>query len=400
MSTPPRRSIKWLGRFTAMCFGLSLAWLIAEIALRVFYFTLPTPMQEVLRNVHQTPFTDETILPPPVWQPDIDYLQINRPVTNYVHYGSPQVKFTVNTETLWGSRVGFRTTQSQVDHYVDGVAIGDSFTFCFTDEEDCWIQILSRQSQHNFINMGIVGTGSSSHLRILQDFGQPLKPSVVLWQWFGNDANEDYGLAYLRGETDIVSTVAPTGDFDLSWWERNSAVYSLLDLLLSKDAEFEATLWKVDRYCDQAGSLHLCFGQPYLWGAFDMKSPQNSYGQKRSESAILSARDLTQTWGGQFVVVVMPPKELVYQEMAEPLVGREHITLLKENYQTMQTFCTAEALTCLDLLTVFREYAAQGKQIYYTDDIHLNPLGNQVLADYLNTWLAETETNGSQVNLP
>jgi hypothetical protein len=120
-------------------------------------------------------------------------------VQNHEQFGSAEVRFTVNTETLWGSRPAFRTQQAFVDRYVDGVAVGDSFTFCFVDEDACWVQQFGVLANRNIINLGITSTGSVSHLRVLENFGMPLQPRLVIWQWFGNDANEDYGLAKLRG---------------------------------------------------------------------------------------------------------------------------------------------------------------------------------------------------------
>ncbi len=93
--------------------------------------------------------------------------------------------FTVTTETLWGSRAAFRTRQELVDRHVDAVAVGDSFTFCFTDENDCWVQRLGQLTDRNIINLGITSTGSVSHQRVLASFGMPLKPPLVIWQWFG-----------------------------------------------------------------------------------------------------------------------------------------------------------------------------------------------------------------------
>ncbi|NLE50527.1 MAG: hypothetical protein GX613_03915, partial [Chloroflexi bacterium] len=111
----------WLGRLFGIAFGIALAWLLAEVLLRVLFFALPPRLQLVLEPVRVTPFSERGLLPDPIWQPDIDYLTIARPVTDYEQFGSAEVRFTVTTEQLWTMRGAFRTRQALVDRYVDGV---------------------------------------------------------------------------------------------------------------------------------------------------------------------------------------------------------------------------------------------------------------------------------------
>ncbi|MBN2305460.1 MAG: SGNH/GDSL hydrolase family protein, partial [Anaerolineae bacterium] len=299
ISPTRRRFTRWLKRLAGVGFILLFSWLLLEILLRLMFFSLAPRQQLVLREVRITPFTDSKLLPDPIWQPDREFLTITRPVTNHEQFGSAEVRFTVNTETLWDDpHVAFRTRQELVDRYVDGVAVGDSFTFCFTDEDECWVQRFGALTGRNIINLGITSTGSLSHLRVLEGFGLPLEPPLVIWEWFGNDANEDYGLADLRGETDIKSPNPPIPAPDRNWWDDHSAVYVLLKLYLGGDDKFEASLQFHDPKLAEDGDIRLAFGQPYLWDAFDMSQPHNQYGWERSQQAILDARDRVEAYGG------------------------------------------------------------------------------------------------------
>lgn len=378
----------WAGRLAGVAFGLALAWLLVEIMIRLLFFSLPPRLQLVLEHVHKTPFTAARLLPDPLWQPDIDYLTITRPAQNRVQFGSAEVRFTVSTETLWGSRLAFRTRQELVDRYVDGVAVGDSFTFCFTDEEDCWVQRLAQLTGRNIINLGITSTGSTSHARVLANFGLPLKPPLVIWQWFGNDANEDYGLAALRGETDVQSPNPPPPPPRRTWWDEHSALYVLLKYYLGSRDEFDATLQFDNPVYAERGSVKLAFGQPYLFNAFDMTQPHNLDGWARSQAALRQARDMVASYGGRLVIVLMPTKEQVYRDLSEPLLGADRLAVLDAPYRLMRDFCAAEGLTCLDPLPEFQAHAQAGEQLYYTTDMHLNARGNEVLAEWLARWLA------------
>jgi hypothetical protein len=351
---------------------------------------LPVRYQQALRDMKMTPFSDETILPPPIWQTDSDYLNISRPVENYTHYGSADVRFTVTTQTLWGGKSAFRTTQDQVDRYVDGVAIGDSFTFCFTEPEDCWVQKLAALTNRNVINMGIVGTGSTSHQRILRDYGMPLTPPLVIWQWYGNDPNEDFGLARLRGETDVQSPIqTPEVTWEMNWFRQNSALYVLLDMYLSPREKYDAFMWTVPQECASEGEINLCFGQPYLWDAMDSSLIHNDYGWQRSREALMESQQMVNTYDGTLLVILIPTREQVYREMAEPLIGTEKLAILDQNHQRMLDLCAELDLQCLDFLPVFRAHAEQGEQLYYRLDLHINPHGNEIVAEAIRDWLVE-----------
>lgn len=389
----PRRDhskvASWAGRLAGIAFGVLLAWLLVEVLIRLLFFSLPPRLQLVLEHVRKTPFSDARLLPDPIWQADTDYLMIARPVQNYEQFGSAEVRFTVSTETLWGSRVAFRTRQELVDRHVDAVAVGDSFTFCFTNDEDCWVQQLGTLTGLNIINLGITSTGSLSHARVLSDFGLPLKPPLVIWQWFGNDANEDYGLAALRGETDVQSANPSPPAPKRNWWDEHSALYVLLKLYLGSEADFAASLqFHAPDYATQ-GDVTLAFGQPYLWDAFDMTQPHNLDGWARGQAAICAARESVEAYGGRLVIVLMPTKEQVYRAMSEPLLGAEKLALLDTPYAMMRDFCAAEGLGCFDPLAALQAHADAGEQLYYTTDMHLNARGNAVLAGALAEWLGE-----------
>lgn len=382
----PHPAKLWAGRFAGILFGVLFAWLLAEILLRLFFFSLPPRMQLVLNHVHKTPFTTSKLLPDPIWISDNEYLTISRAVQNHEQFGSAEVRFTVNTETLWGSRPAFRTRQELVDRYVDGVAVGDSFTFCFTNEDECWVQQFGALTDRNIINLGITSTGSVSHLRVLEGFGMPLQPPLVIWEWFGNDANEDYGLAKLRSETEVESLNPAPPIPKRSWLEKHSAFYVLLELYLGNESEFDASLQFHDPEYAEQGNVKLAFGQSYLWDAFDQSQPTNQYGWERSQAAMLTAREKVKSYGGTLLIVLMPTKEQVYREMSEPLLGADKLALLDQSYEMMLDFCETEHLTCLDLMPVFAPYVDAGEQLYYTTDMHLNARGNEVLAEALVEW--------------
>src|SRR5260221_3078426 len=317
-------------RVVTALFGLLLAWALVECVIRVAYGALPMNLQIALRNVHVTPFTDQQLAPPSLWQPDSDYLTIVRPgVIDSLQAGSPTVTFHVSSYAWWGGRVGFRSPQPQ-DGRVEAAAVGDSFTLCFTEVNNCWVSLVAQRTGLHIANLGQPVTGSTSHARIYFDFvAKPelgiKQPKLVLWQFYGNDYNDDYGLAQINGTAktppEPASTSRPLPQGAMAGWLRaNSAVYVVVSgLLRGKDPGVDQF---VDPYHVSKGSLDLWFGQSYIRDSFDMSQPRNLEAETLSQQAITQTRDVVEKNGGQFVVVAMPAKEEGYPSQAEPLMGK------------------------------------------------------------------------------
>jgi hypothetical protein len=346
-------------------------------------------LQIALRDVRVTPFSDQRLAPPSLWTADKDYLTIVRPgVVDSLQAGSPTVTFHVTSYAWWGGRVGFRSPQP-TNGSLQAVAVGDSFTFCFTELADCWVSRLAQRTGLSIADLGQPVTGSVSHARLYYDFvAKPdlslKQPELVLWQFYGNDNNDDYGLASLNGtatspqESIAVSRSLSQGAIAV-WLRENSVVYSLISALVrGKDPNVEKF---VDPFHITSDGLDLWFGQSYIHDAFDMSQPRNLEGEKLGQQAILDTRAIVEKNGGKFVIVVMPTKEEAYRTITEPLMGKDAVDSIAAPRTRLLDFCTAQHLICIDLLPALKAQADQHRQIYFPTDPHLNALGNQIAAD-------------------
>jgi hypothetical protein len=345
----------------------------------------------VLRDVRRTPFTDVRIVPPPVWQTDSDYQTITRPdLQNVTAAGSPEITFPVTTYRWFGGRVGFRSPQP-TDGRLDGAVIGDSFSFCFTDNATCWVSLLSQKTGRTFANMGQPVTGSTSHARLFKTFALPVKPDVVIWQFFGNDYNDDYGLAQLNGTAQTPpdpATVAPplpTAPV-LVWLRENSVIYTLVSATLRRNPGGDQF---IDPHHDtvQPGNIDLWYGQDYVQKAFDMSNPRNLEGERLTHTAIRETRALVEGYGGRFIVILMPTKEEVFSTVTAAKMGQAAIDTISEPRRRMLDFCKAENLRCLDLTEVLRAQAGRGEAGYFARDMHLNARGNEAVAGAVTAFL-------------
>lgn len=386
-----RRWLKW--------FVIIIVWLIAiavllELGLRLFVAALPPRLQEATHIVmHGVPFPEPWDR---AWTRNPDHYFILKPgLVNALQFGSPKVRFHVSTIELWdGGGIGFRTRP--VSYFVDAAVVGDSFGFCFTERADCWVTHLERDTGWGMVNLSQPGTGSHSHLLILQDFAKPLTPPLVIWQFFGNDFNDDYGLFSASGKLAPLEDEESVDDQDVaepsglqSWLRGRSALYAVLESIATggqryrdpRAAQFD------DRYSaalPTGEQLH--FGQTYEASAMDMSRTVNQAGYEVSRAALAAAQELVSSWGGQLAVVLVPTREEVYESLTAAAMG-EDLDKIGSARLAMHDLCAELQLVCYDALADLRKPAASSELLYYSDDLHLNPLGNRVFAELLHGWL-------------
>jgi len=383
-----------------------LSALLFEAGARLLASQLPGILGQAARwATYGTPYTEAWT---PAWVQNRDHYWALRPgLQDALQYGSPSVSFRLSTVELWeGGGIGFRT--APIDFFVDGVVVGDSFGMCFTEQADCWVDRLAQRLGQRFVNLSQPVTGTTSHARILRDFAEPLRPPLVVWQFFGNDFNDDYGLAVFRKEQaplDDESQAEQAEGFDLrALLRRHSAAWAIIETALAgrvvNAPQGEALF--VKPYSVRYGPENeyiLHFGGQYELQALDMSRPQNQIGLALSREALREARDRVQAWGGQMAVVLIPTREEAYAHLTAPVLGQAAIDQLSSARLAMLGLCEELALACYDPLPVLRQAAEQGQALYYSDDMHLNPLGNAALAQALAAWL-EAEGLGALAALP
>jgi len=388
-----RQRLRW---FLIIIVWLAAIVILLELGLRLFVAVLPPRLQEAAHIVmHGVPYPEPWDR---AWMRNPDHYFVLQPgLVDAVQFGSPSVRFRVSTIELWeGGGIGFRTRP--VDYFVDAVVVGDSFTFCFTERADCWVTQLENDTGLGIVNLGQPGTGSHSHLLILQDFAAPLSPRLVIWQFFGNDFNDDYGLFSASGKLAPLADGMSAADDDdgdaseiRSWLRTRSALYAVLESILPgwrryrdpNAAKFE------DRYAVILPSgERLRFGQPYEPSAMDMSRVVNQAGYEISRAAFNSAQELVSSWGGQLVILLVPTREEVYESLTAAALG-DDLDAIRSARLAMLDLCADLQLVCYDALADLQERAATSELLYYADDLHLNPLGNRVLAELLREWLDE-----------
>ena len=87
-----------------------------------------------------------------------------------------------------------------VKNKVDILLTGDSYTEGFSVHSNETIGAVLRQLDYNTISVGKSGNGPLLELAALKEYGEPLKPKIVLWLYYIND------LSGLKNEMKFSST--------------------------------------------------------------------------------------------------------------------------------------------------------------------------------------------------
>lgn len=386
---------KWLRLL--LVWGLITPFLLEGI-FRVAVPALPPALQVAAERVQQGEALDINRIG--LMTMDIDHNFMMRPnITNAIYSPGQGVLFHVDTVQILDSRMGFRTSPVRQGDPVEVAVVGDSFSFCFTEFADCWVTRFEQQIGQQVMNLAQGSTGSMSHWRFIDTFGRAFEPPVVIWQWFGNDFNEDYQLAVTRGELTPIEYGDPIPDYPdappvLHWLRANSVAFVVIETALFGESAYISDF---ERYhFTPAGSVRigdhtLSFGQMYERIAMNVTDPRVSVGIPMTREALSNAKAAVESWGGVFFVVLIPTREEVYADQVAPILGADTMAIYAGARETMLSLCSELALTCYDLLPDLQTYARQGELLYYTNDMHLNPRGNAIVADLIQQRLGQSD---------
>lgn len=383
-----KNALIWLGRLTGMMVGLLLAWLLLEIGMRVGFKALPPAIRGEIQHVRAYPWdADSRLVPVPPFYDDTTFQSRTPPgLKEFPIWANADGLFHVTTIPLWESHIGFRTEEPRWP--VDIVAVGDSFTFCWVEFAECWVERLHQTQGWSVMNLGQYSTGSKAHLEILKGWGVPLAPQVVIWQWYGNDFNDDYGLSLWQGAAPVENDDPPRAEppRDYGAFSQYSAVYTTLRYLIEESRDPRSQPGEVVTVHGQ----HMLVGNPYFLHAFNMERPSNQRGYDLTLAALEEAAQLISgDMQAAMVIVLIPTKEEVYAEYVVDSLGADYLDQLSAGREQMHTLCEEKGWHCIDPTERFQAEVREGRHIFYGTDLHINPHGNAVLAEIVSTYLID-----------
>lgn len=293
-----------------------------------------------------------------------------KPNQDYVEHGfyayQPPHRIRINS-------MGLRGNEVNPDRRWTILALGDSFTFgAGVNFEDTFVYGLEKRLRSQFgpgvevINAGYAGATIDHELVVFERQGLPLKPDVVILQFFANDVEE---LLQREQREKIYRQI----DFPLKGYLRHTATYVLL--LKLKLHGLRRTIERGPAEAQETAQ-HLPFrDNEYYAPALSQKFRR---GWELYFEHLEKLVKETRRNGIRLVILIIPDE---YQ------VARPH--LFPAPQETIRAFGRLRGIPVVDPLLAFRRLMAAGEGLYLPEDGHLAPQGHAVVADLLFDALSE-----------
>ncbi|MGH6906070.1 MAG: SGNH/GDSL hydrolase family protein [Geminicoccaceae bacterium] len=235
------------------------------------------------------------------------------------------------------------------------------------------------------LNLGLPGGGTEHQYLAYRRYVGPLQPKLVI-AIVGVTWDIDNTLHFERWRTE-----EPDSDFTryrLTYGDTHRSRWELVKQQLARSHLVRAGYGSVRSLFNGSPILEQV---PFLNGDTVLLSAalqkRLAQGFERPDApdlrevffrALEGLRTEVEAHGGRFVIALLPSKEELYGAGAFPAVLRP--------MQEVKAELEARRLPILDLYPAFRELGRE-KPPFYRADIHLNELGNQIVADAMGRWI-------------
>jgi|WetSurMetagenome_2_1015567.scaffolds.fasta_scaffold00167_18 hypothetical protein len=317
---------------------------------------------------------------------------------------------------------GFRNRS--VPGKVDVVAIGDSHTYGNTAKMDeSWPYVLGRLTGKSVYNMGLGGYGPNQYYHLLETRARALKPGIVLCGLYMGDDFENaftvtYGLdawSYMRQSrfegVDPDIWRAP----DDSVWMKDARVWLSQHSILYQIVFHGPILGKIKgnfRIGSATASqdpltstlvldgenIREAFRPSGIRDRLDQKRESIREGMRITMRLLKDMNESCRKNGSQFVVVIIPTKEMVFADYLEhnakvhlgdvidDLLANERIAR-KDLFE----FCRTSGIRCVDTLPALKRSIRNELYVRSDRDMHPNKNGYSVIADAVNQYMKNAD---------
>ncbi|MEO8636755.1 MAG: GDSL-type esterase/lipase family protein [Gemmatimonadales bacterium] len=279
-------------------------------------------------------------------------------------------------------RNGFRNARDLDSAAV--VLIGDSFLeWSNVGQADLLGGVLERRLGEPVANLGQSGYGPRQERIVLTRFGLPLRPRVVVWEFFeGNDLTDlarydDWigNWARIRAQQDAFSERS----FLHNAWRTAVAVATRPSSVDAPTATARACKVVTGQARDSA--LYFAYSGLPL-------QERELTGLAKVESIITDAQAEARRQGVELVLMFVPTKFRVYGSLCTyPPEGEARKWVVNDMPERLAAWAATGNLPFLDLTPALRAAALNGPLLYFIDDGHWSPRGHQVAADTLAEFL-------------
>jgi len=380
----PSRLVRWRTRILLMSGSVLFTLLLIEIFVRVSFDVLPVEIQSDIQAIQRAPWDDTRLIPALPFTEDLNIQAYIAP--NFVDYPVRwgDAFFTFTTRGVEWHRAGLRSPEPI--WAIDALIIGDSFSFCWVEEADCWGWKLQTEYDWHIINAGQPGTGTGGQLAMMREIAAPYEPKLIIWQMYSNDSQDDYDLAFKNNAVDELQTPPPAiPPRPLVGLERYSVVAHLINNIINPPPA--PPVIHTQKVRVDGRTLMIPSGN--YPPADSMVYPSVQYGWEQNIAHYTEGIDYAQSIGAAVLIVLIPTKEEAYQAKLTDAYDADYWAQVGESRIRLLALCEENGWHCVDMLPHFERAIADGETIYWGYDFHLDVSGNALVAQVVDAYIRE-----------
>jgi hypothetical protein len=293
-------------------------------------------------------------------------------------------------ETDWQ---GFRNP-SEIRN-ADLVFIGDSFTEAGNvGEEETFVRRTASEVARTGRNLGLFGYSPQEELIVLEKYGLPCEPKVVVWQLCeGNDLNDAVQYARRHLQWEAAGRPGRIGDQVArhTAWTQYSPTYWLFQLFAKR-----TRFWLEASFRDAQGTTHstrFSYLPPRVQpasGTPATRAREIHRGLVLIAQAIHEGRRLLDARGIRLVILFLPTKMTTMGDLVvfdswsmERLPARWQVPERESFGTLLGRFCKERGIPYVDATRALRQEVQTGELTFLPFDTHLSPRGHEIVSELL-----------------
>jgi hypothetical protein len=267
--------------------------------------------------------------------------------------------------------IGFREIGTKAPF--DVVAVGDSYVLCDdVPAEACWLRHLYDDTGVSAATLGVNGYSTLAAERVLERYGPPLHPKLVLAGMYPNDFKDNVNFERW--------THSGTSNFWVWLGDRRGrgqlgrslAAYSMLYRMA--DGFMRTRGRRIYKY--QGEGIDYVYRIDRWW----LNLVKNAEGHPGFPLMLQSFHDMRSTcqeMGAEFAVLLFPTKEQIYWDSAGQFTEEKDLNV-DHPLEVVRAALERDGIHYCDLTDPLRQEAKKGKQLFHRINSHWNDEGNRV----------------------
>lgn len=304
-----------------------------------------------------------------------------------------------NTRTTAGTRIILPQLKD-----VDIAVVGDSFPFgTYVKDSDTFPAVLGDLMNLETVNLGVGSMAPIEYNRMVEVSAE-YNPELIIYCIFLNDflyTRDVYPDPLNKIDLENQKETSPLYTYGLTFREKIRMFRKKIsNLFLSFQLVkiFQQPRFRLEQISEEVKGHYFLFATKKYW------DPQANAQIERVQRAVKSnsrlieaARNFSRELGAQFLVTLIPSKEMVYAPLSDS-GDAIHNASFEETYKLLTAELNELEIPVYNALEDLRNAAREGRKLYFTVDGHFDESGHREMARLLRDYLSDPNRLNLKIN--